>query len=348
MAIVKANAGDTIFAVQHVVIVDAIENATTGHIHSGDVDGAVALLTSGLAAARPAFGQKGRVFYSTDTDVLERDTGVAWEIWGFLHDVAIAANQHHNQAHAGDHVIGGADPLSVGAPSDIGTANAVGTLTNFVRRDHIHNHPSGLGVNLHHNQAHQADHLVGASDALSVGAPSNIGTANSAGSLTNFVRRDHVHAHPSGLGINLHHNQVHDTTHEPGGDDAMAVDAVAGTGSLRTIGAGAQQSAAGNHGHTLSDISTVRLSGSSVVGANSTVGVNIQTASGVDRHYNLSIRGIGVFRWHDGTSVTATETVIPDLHAVLGRTTSGTDDVLVLVNGTAGSNTALYEVVEFD
>jgi len=38
----------------------------------------------------------------------------------------------------------------------------------------------------------------------------------------------------------------HHTTHEPGGADPMAVDASAGTGSLRTLGTGATQAVAGN------------------------------------------------------------------------------------------------------
>lgn len=46
-----------------------------------------------------------------------------------------------------------------------------------------------------------------------------------------------------------HHAQAHATTHQPGGNDTMAVDAVAGTGSLRTLGAGAQQASAGIHTH---------------------------------------------------------------------------------------------------
>jgi hypothetical protein len=39
---------------------------------------------------------------------------------------------------------------------------------------------------------------------------------------------------------------AHASTHEPGGTDAMDVDAAAATGSLRTLGAGASQAAAGN------------------------------------------------------------------------------------------------------
>jgi hypothetical protein len=41
---------------------------------------------------------------------------------------------------------------------------------------------------------------------------------------------------------------AHKTTHEPGGSDAMTVDAAAGTGSLRTLGTGATSAAAGNRG----------------------------------------------------------------------------------------------------
>lgn len=49
------------------------------------------------------------------------------------------------------------------------------------------------------------------------------------------------------------HTQAHESAHEPGGGDAMAVDAAAATGSLRTIGGGATQGAAGNHTHTISE-----------------------------------------------------------------------------------------------
>ena len=42
----------------------------------------------------------------------------------------------------------------------------------------------------------------------------------------------------------------HNARHEPGGGDPMAVDAAAGTGSLRSLGTGSTQAAAGNHGHT--------------------------------------------------------------------------------------------------
>ena len=34
----------------------------------------------GLAANRPAFGTLGRVYVSSDTKKVERDTGAAWEL----------------------------------------------------------------------------------------------------------------------------------------------------------------------------------------------------------------------------------------------------------------------------
>lgn len=43
---------------------------------------------------------------------------------------------------------------------------------------------------------------------------------------------------------------IHATNHEPGGADAMTVDAAVGTGSLRTLGTGALQAAVGSHTHT--------------------------------------------------------------------------------------------------
>jgi len=47
-----------------------------------------------------------------------------------------------------------------GTPVDIGVANAPGVSTLLVREDHVHNHPAGLGANLHHNQVHgAADHI---------------------------------------------------------------------------------------------------------------------------------------------------------------------------------------------
>jgi hypothetical protein len=49
------------------------------------------------------------------------------------------------------------------------------------------------------------------------------------------------------------HAQTHASAHQPGGADAMAVDAATSTASLRTLGTGSTQGAAGNHTHTAND-----------------------------------------------------------------------------------------------
>jgi|GEM_PF-6444588 len=56
----------------------------------------------------------------------------------------------------------------------------------------------------------------------------------------------HAHADLTGVTSDQHHAQAHHAAHEPGGGDALAVDAAAATGSLRTLGTGAAQAAGGN------------------------------------------------------------------------------------------------------
>ena len=68
---------------------------------------------------------------------------------------------------------------------------------------------------------------------------------------TNTAARDYTFPDKAGtvaMTSDLH-NQNHASRHEPAGADAMTVDAAAATGSLRTLGAGAQQAAAGDHSH---------------------------------------------------------------------------------------------------
>jgi hypothetical protein len=178
MAITKVNAGDTILATQQNTIVDGIEHATTGHKHTGAADGAPLLIAQGTAGARPAASQIGRLYYSTDTDIIERDNGSTWDIWGYPHQTVIGTDNHHTQDHASRHAVNGADPLSVGTPSNISTANSPGTANNFPRLDHIHNHPSGLGANLHHNQSH----VIGGADH-SADSLANISTKISDGTI---------------------------------------------------------------------------------------------------------------------------------------------------------------------
>jgi hypothetical protein len=106
-------------------------------------------------------------------------------------------------------------------------------------RQQSHGDLSGVTADQHHAKLHAGDHVIGGADALSVGVPVNIGTANSEGSATNFARRDHVHAHPSGLGTDLHHAKLHNTSHKRSGGDPIIRHGVivdpAGYGDYTTI-----------------------------------------------------------------------------------------------------------------
>lgn len=106
--------------------------------------------------------------------------------------------------------------------------------------------------------------FIAAIDALrldQVAAPTDVTTLNATtsahgllpklpGGTTTFLRGDGTFATPS-AGTPA----AHAASHQPGGSDAMAVDAAAGTGSLRTLGTAGTSAAAGNDAR-LSDART--------------------------------------------------------------------------------------------
>ena len=108
---------------------------------------------------------------------------------------SIGIDDHHAKDHATRHHSGGGDAMALGFIAGNLTDAQHGSRTQA--NAHAHSHLSGVGVNDHHNRDHASSHLVGGTDALSVGTPSSIGASNSAGSQNDFVRRDHVHAHGS-------------------------------------------------------------------------------------------------------------------------------------------------------
>ena len=57
--------------------------------------------------------------------------------------------------------------------------------------------------------------------AIGAAAPGDIGNSNSEGSSNSFSRADHLHNHPSGLGVDLHHAEDHASRHSSGGDDEV-------------------------------------------------------------------------------------------------------------------------------
>lgn len=140
----------------------------------------------------------GDVFYRTDEDLLYIYDGAAWEgIAPAAHDILSASHGDTLAAGVvdGDVMIGNITPkwsrlaivvpaanvrnvlgidaaeprpswktaLDATDPVDIAAAAAPGTSLLFSHLDHKHKHPAGLGVNLHHTQAHD---IVGGDHAI--------------------------------------------------------------------------------------------------------------------------------------------------------------------------------------
>ena len=99
----------------------------------------------------------------------------------------------------------------------------------------VADHPDldGVTADQHHAQLHEVAHEVAGGDALVDGAtvPADIAATGATGTGTKPPRIGHVHAHPSGLGTDLHHAQSH--THAShtsiGANDHHAAPAVEGS-----------------------------------------------------------------------------------------------------------------------
>lgn len=175
----------------------------------------------------------------------------------------VTGDQHHAQLHAAAHAENAADELLV---EGLGTAGGSNTVPKsdgaggLAMGQVAHGELSGAGANDHHAQLHAAAHAENAADEVLV---EDLGTAtlvaeryprsDGAGGLA-MAQVDHGGL--AGLADDDHPQYAtntefddHNARHEPGGADPMAVDAAAATGSLRSLGTGAQQAAAGNHTH---------------------------------------------------------------------------------------------------
>lgn len=103
----------------------------------------------------------------------------------------------------------------------------------------------------HHAQSHSdTEHSDGPN-----AKPGHAHSTHSSIGADDHHAQSHAHSSHTSIGADDHHAQAHHGAHEPLGADAMTVDAVAATGSLRTLGTGAQQAAAGNDSR-LSDART--------------------------------------------------------------------------------------------
>ena len=196
------------------------------------------------------------------------------------------SNAHHAQDHAASHEPGGGDAMAVDAIAATGSLRTLGAGAQQAMPGnatptpaaHAASHENGggdevsvLGLSglLADGQtplAHAASHEPGGGDAMAVDAIAATGSLRTLGAGAqqampgNAIPTPAAHAasHENGggdevsvLGLSglLADGQTplaHAASHEPGGGDAMAVDAIAATGSLRTLGAGAQQAMPGN------------------------------------------------------------------------------------------------------
>ena len=93
------------------------------------------------------------------------------------------------------------------------------------------------------------------------------------------------------------HAQTHASAHQPSGADAMAVDASTSTGSLRTLGTGSTQGAAGDHTHTAND----------EVAATDAVSTNDSVAMSITKGDNSGTLALG------GAFTIATKTISPSV-----------------------------------
>lgn len=141
----------------------------------GDLTNEVVLGTGvimyGVAASRPAAGTEGRLYYSTDTDILERDNGATWDAitldWAQVtgkpttftvadHDHDAATSGHGGKLSGGEvdtflsFVAQGSNPSTPANPGEIATfgrTGGTGSLTQLMTKDsagRVHNPESSV------------------------------------------------------------------------------------------------------------------------------------------------------------------------------------------------------------
>jgi hypothetical protein len=108
--------------------------------------------------------------------------------------------------------------ISVGPPSDVGTANAEGSSTSLARQDHVHNHANQPGGTLHAGATPTVAGFMSGGDKtkldgvapgatntpLSSASPVNVNKAAAApGTATAASRSDHKHSVDTGVPVSL-------------------------------------------------------------------------------------------------------------------------------------------------
>jgi len=225
-------------------------DASAHHAKTGD-DEVYGLIRVGTDAGKPAAGVAGRFYWATDTEILYRDTGAAWEETARGESVTrlaqlsekahssltgIGADDHHAQLHSAAHRAGGADDLIAGGiEADISLANL---------GERAHSSLTGIGASDHHVKTGD-DEVYG---LIRVDLDANKPAAGVAGRFfwatdTKILYRDtgtaweetargetairlaqlseRAHSSLTGIGADDHHAQDHSSRHAYGGADEI-------------------------------------------------------------------------------------------------------------------------------
>lgn len=232
------------------------------------------VIGKGLNSAKPAAGLAGAIWFTTDAagQRIQRDTGIIWEDFLYHWNYITGKPTTFTPAtHATTHQPGGSDAMAVDAAAGVGSLRTLGTSATSATAGN----DSRLS-DARTPTAHQASHRTGGTDALGGNIDANARTAVAKNSgITVGTRRQLNLIEGSNVVLTIaddNNNErvnvtvaitsfpwasltgvpatfapsAHATSHQPGGADAMAVDAAAGVGSLRTLGTGATQATAGN------------------------------------------------------------------------------------------------------
>ena len=163
-------------------------------------------------------------------------------------------------AHGADHVTGGTDPIDGDSLAvDFSPANYTATssvvsghlegidnelaIKAGINHTHQHNNLSGIGVDDHHSQLHNAEHVAGGTDPIdadSLGidfSPSQYTATSSVVSghlegidndlaTRSLITHTHQHNNLSGIGVDDHHPQLHNQDHLISGIDPIDADSL--------------------------------------------------------------------------------------------------------------------------